>query len=210
MKASKKFLAVFAALMLISAAFTYAQVKQGKAKNVKEFIAGCDSVWYYGIDVSHVRVTDGKKIPKCSSYAPVYPQAWISYIEQELPPLTVVKPGLKVKGFTYVPADVQKPTARVVPDFIIGTEYSFPLDTIARAVKGYELSQKTGTGLVIIAENFNKPREASIIWIVFFDLRTRELLWTVKESGPCAHMGYTAHWGSGVVKGFNYFLQSLN
>jgi len=58
--------------IFIPASF-FAQVKTDKAKNVKEFLAGCDSVWYYGLDVSHERVTDKDKIPRSSTYEPVYP-----------------------------------------------------------------------------------------------------------------------------------------
>jgi hypothetical protein len=209
MKTKKTIIAVMAVLAIFIPASVFSQVKTDKAKNAREFLAGCDSVWYYGLDVSHVRVTDKDKIPRSSTYEPVYPAAWIGYVEKELPPIQRIMPRLKVKAFTYVPEEVQKQTAFVAHGFIIGTDYSLPHDTLAAAVKGYKLARKRGVGLVIIAENFNKPHETSTSWIVLFDIRTRELLWTVKSSGGCHHMGYTAHWGSGIVNGFNNFLMSL-
>lgn len=94
----------------------------------------------------------------------------------------------------------------MVPDFIIGQTYSFPLDTIKNAVSKYGLNQKSGIGLVLIPEDFNKPEERSVTWIVFFDIRSRDILWATKVSGHCKHMGYTAHWGSGIVDGFKGFI----
>jgi hypothetical protein len=172
-------------------------------------VKSCDTLWYYGLDLSHVRVTDGPKISRCETYRVAYPPAWIAFVEKELPPYNYVKPALKKGVFHYVSNEVQDHTQEVNKYFIIGTNYSFPSDTVVKAVRSYKLSQQNGIGLVIIAENFNKNKEASSSWVTFFDIRSREVLWSVRVSGRCKHMGYTAHWGSGVVDGFRNFISSV-
>jgi len=184
------------------------QTAGNKANDQSEKVRKCDSIWYYGVDLSHVRVTDGGKIPRSQKYAAVYPSAWIAYVEKELPPYNYIKTALNKRVFYYVQDEVQNNTQRVSPQFIIGVNYSFPTDTVINAVKSYKLSRKSGVGLVIIAENFNKNYESSTSWVTFFDIRTREILWTVKVTGPCSHMGYTAHWASGIVEGFKNFIGS--
>ncbi len=202
----------FITFIITSACFiiahAFSQTAGNKGPDQSERVKKCDSIWYYGVDLSHVRVTDGDKMSRSQKYAAVYPSAWIAFVEKELPPYNFIQPALHKKAFFYLHDEVQNNTQRVSPYFIIGVNYSFPLDTVSKAVKSYQLSRKSGIGLVIIAENFNKNYESSSSWVTFFDIRTREILWTMKVTGKCSHMGYTAHWGSGVVEGFKNFIGS--
>ncbi|MEI7492245.1 MAG: hypothetical protein WCK92_12655 [Bacteroidota bacterium] len=207
----KKVTSIFMILFVfavLTPGLLFAQNTEKKNTNQSEKVKKCDSLWYYGIDLSHVRVTDGAKISRSIKYSSVYPSAWVAFVEKELPPYTTVQPELQKKVFYYVQDEVQNHTQKVSPNFIIGTNYSFPVDTLIKAVKSYKLSRSSGIGLVIIPENFNKNYESASSWITFFDIGTRELLWTVKVTGACQHMGYTAHWGSGIVEGFKSFINS--
>jgi hypothetical protein len=210
MKTIEKILACAVTLLLLVSVAAYSQKPATGTNTGIERVKACDTLWYYGLDLSHVRVTDGAKIPRSLNYSTVYPPAWVGFVEKELSPYQYVQPALGKKMFNYVSDEVQHNTQQVVKDFIIGVNYSFPADTVARAVKSYKLSQLKGVGLVIIAENFNKNTESSTTWITFFDIHTREILWATKASGECRHMGYTAHWGSGIVTGFKNFISSAN
>ncbi len=205
----KSFILCLVALALLFPVRSFSQKGDAGTKNQSAKVKKCDTLYYYGVDLSHVRVTDGSKTDRSLNYSTVYPPAWIGYVEKELPPYKYVQPKLKNRVFYYVAEDVQKNTLKVVPSFIISEDYSFPADTVNKAVKSYSLSRHTGIGLVIIAENFNKNHESSSSWVTFFDIKTREVLWTVKVSGKCSHMGYTAHWGSGIVSGFKKFVSSV-
>ena len=197
------------ALSLLVSLSGTAQKNEVKIPDKSALVKGCDTLWYYGLDLSHVRVTDGAKIPKGEKYSQVYPSAWVGFVEKELPPYGYVQPALKKGVFYYVPDEVQHHTQHVSPHFIIGVNYAFPADTVFKAVKSYKLTRTSGIGLVIIPENFNKNTESSTSWVTFFDIKSREVLWTVKVSGACSHMGYTAHWGSGIVEGFKNFISSV-
>ncbi len=43
-----------------------------------------DTLYYYGADFSHVRVSDGPKTSRSLEYSKVYPSAWIAYLEKEM------------------------------------------------------------------------------------------------------------------------------
>lgn len=178
-----------------------------QVSNKYQEVKNCDSIIYYGADFSHVRITDGPKVSKNPAYRGVYPPAWIAYLEKEMPPTGFVKKSLGKKFFDYLQDEIHDVSVNVDPYFIIGYPYAFPIDTVGASVRGYNLSQSTGTGLVLIAENFSKPDEKATTWVVFFDIRTREVLWASKTSGKCSHMGYTAHWASGVIEGFKKFIR---
>jgi hypothetical protein len=174
----------------------------------KKAIFSVATIYYYGVDFSHVRINDAPKVIKNNAYSPVYPPAWIAYVEKEMPPMDYVKKALKKKNLVYKQDEIREVSINVSPEFIIAQPWSFPADTVQNAIRKYALSQQEGTGLVLIAECFSKPLEQATTWVVFFDLKSRDILWAVKTNGDCKHMGYTAHWASGVIDGFKDFIRT--
>jgi hypothetical protein len=173
-----------------------------------EIIREAKPLIYYGVDLSHVRISDREKAFKNSKYRPKYPPAWITYFEKEMPPYDYIKSQLGNENFDYKQDEIYYVSINVDLNFIIGVSYSFSIDTVKNAVKKYSLSAKSGTGLVLIPENFNKPQETVTTWVVLFDIQKREILYATKTSGHCGHMGYTAHWMTGVIEGFKHFVTS--
>ena len=171
----------------------------------KKAVKNATAINYYGADFSHVRVTDAPKIVKGPEYSKVYPSGWIAFLEKEMPADKDVRKMLGKRDLPYLQKEIRQVSLGLPPDFIISDNYSFPEDTLKAAVRGYDLSAKSGVGLVLIPENFNKPEEKAYTWVVFFDIATRNILWSAKVSGDCKHMGYTAHWASGVIDGFSRF-----
>jgi hypothetical protein len=201
---------LFFLLMIISVFFhkgTIAQENEASpAKTIADSIRHAEPIFFYGFDFSHVRISDGPKIPRSNEYSKVYPSAWLRYLEKEIILKGYVQRALRKRTFYYKQDAINAVSMKVVPDFIIADNYSFPVDTVRKAVQNYPITEKAGIGMVIIPENFNKPQERCISWIVFFDIRTREVLWSTEVSGACSHMGYTAHWGSGIIEGFKRFI----
>ena len=194
-------------LILISFAFLKINA-QGTLKaalmNIKSQ-ATYTTLVYFGVDLSRVRVNDAPKISRSIEYSQVYPPSWISYIEEKLSPDGFVRYVLGFPTFTYAQQEIYDKSIRVDPRLIIGYDNNIPTDTIDAVVSNYILQSKAGLGLVLIPETFSKPRETAITWVVFFDIQSRHVMYKTKIFGKCDHMGYTAHWASGVVEGFKYF-----
>jgi len=197
-------------LSLFSLSQTMEAQKKGEhqTSNKSDIVKNIETIFYYGVDFSHVRVSDGPKVSRSLEYSKVYPSAWIAYLEKEMVHNGYIQGVLRKKGFYYKQDEIYAVSIKVVPNFIIGQRYSFTFDTIKNAIKEYDLHQKSGVGLVLIPEVFNKPEENAKTWIVFFDIQSREILWSTKVTGNCKHMGYTAHWGSGVIDGFKDFIRN--
>lgn len=186
-----------------------AQEKMGAPSTEnKKVVFDASTIYYYGVDFSHVRINDAPKVIKNSAYYPVYPPAWIAYVEKEMPPMDYVRKALKKKNLVYKQDEIQAISVNVNPEFIIAQPWSFPVDTVQNAIRKYPITQQDGTGLVLVAECFSKPLEKATTWVVFFDLKSRDILWATKVSGDCGHMGYTAHWASGVIDGFRDFIRT--
>ena len=197
-------------ILLIITSLAFSGVKaQGTLKaalNELKSHGKYETLVYYGVDLSHVHVNDAPKIPRSVEYSQVYPSAWISFIEKELPPDGYVRPALRFSNFTYAQQEIFDKSINADPQLIVGYDSTIPPDSIAAIVSGYLLQSKAGLGLVLIPENFSKPKETATTWVVFFDITSRKIIYMTKIFGKCDHMGYTAHWGSGVVEGFRYFL----
>jgi hypothetical protein len=56
--------------------------------------------------------------------------------------------------------------------------------------------------MVINLSNFHKDREYAHIWVTFFDITTREILFAVEATGKAGGMGMTKHWAVGVEEAF--------
>lgn len=64
------------------------------------------------------------------------------------------------------------------------------------------MREKQGIGMVVNVANFNKEREYSLIYVTFFDIATREILFAVEASGKAGGAGMTKHWAEGVSNAF--------
>lgn len=195
-------------LLLLSAMICgTAHAQNGLSAALKQVKASgsYDTLYYYGADFSRVRINDAPKISKNEVYREAYPPAWIAYVEKELTPDDYVKRMLGYKNFMYRQRDIFDRSVAVSPQFITGADNKIPADTLKAMVAKYDLTAKKGLGLVLIAELFSKPQETAYTWVVFFDIKSRAILSQTRVNGKCSHMGYTAHWASGVVMGFQDF-----
>jgi len=192
-------------LALMSWGASYAQNDLSAALKQVSASGKFDTLIYYGVDFSRVRINDAPKISKNAVYSQAYPPSWIAYVEKEMPPDVYVRNMLQFRNFIYKQQDIFHASVAVSPKFITGYDNSIPPDTLTAMIAKYSLQAKSGLGLVLIPELFSKPQETAYTWVVFFDVKSRKILYKAKTTGKCAHMGYTAHWASGVVDGFENF-----
>jgi hypothetical protein len=200
----KKFSLFFSFLLLVSGTLS-AQGMLSEAMKEILSLGKYDTVTYFGIDVSRVRINDAPKIPRSGNYSKVYPAAWIAFVEKEMSPDGYIRRSLPFSGFRYDQKDIFNASVAVDSGFIIGSDHSISPDTIRAMVAGYKIHTGAGLGLVLIPELFSKPMETSYTWVVFFDIRSRKILYSGKTHGRCSHMGYTAHWASGIIEGYKRF-----
>jgi len=198
---------ILISFLLVAVVATGLQAQGGMRAALNEIKAQktYTSVVYYGVDFSHVLINDAPKIPKSVDYSKVYPAAWIAFVEKELPPMGYVDHALGFPGFSYQQQEIYEKSIAVSPQFITDHDNNIPPDILKSMIDCYALSESSGLGLVLIPETFSKPRETASTWVVFFDIGSRDILYKTKVFGACSHMGYTAHWASGVVEGFKAF-----
>jgi hypothetical protein len=90
---------------------------------------------------------------------------------------------------------VKQRNLQVNPDQLrIDNDYSINLSRIDEIVKEYQTTETQGIGLVFIMESFNKNLEKGFMWVTFFDIKTKQVLLSVKMEGDAGGVGIRNHW----------------
>jgi hypothetical protein len=90
--------------------------------------------------------------------------------------------------------------------FLTNDRYELAIDSIRAIVKNYDLPQKSGCGFVIIVENLNRVERFVSAYMTFFDIQTREVLWTTRMKGlPGGKSGVEVYYRSGFIEVYKYF-----
>src|SRR5271157_2934540 len=79
-----KFLILLIYFFLLISGQIYSQCTLTSAIKALQANGKYDTLYYYGMDFSHVKINDPVKIPRSENYSKAYPPAWISYIETEI------------------------------------------------------------------------------------------------------------------------------
>lgn len=81
-----------------------------------------------------------------------------------------------------------------------GGVHRLSAETIAEKVAGYQISDQSGIGVVLIAEQLDKPHGEAFYHVVFFDLATREIVLSKWVAGKASGFGLRNYWAGSVYK----------
>lgn len=91
-----------------------------------------------------------------------------------------------------------------IPDadeLVINSDYSFEEGQLEEIISQYDLEEASeGTGLVYVVEAFNKTKEIATIHVVFFDIASKEILWTEKYEESPRGFGFRNYWAGAIFK----------
>lgn len=155
-----------------------------------------------------MRLTDAKKIELSEDLERFFP-GWISIFEK-LDYVNHVKKYLKKKNFIYSPASVQSRYKLLPKEWVILDDYFFNYDTLEFVIKDYKLKENSGVGFVINIENFNKRYERGTMYMTFFDIASKEIMWSVRVWGDPGGIGMSKYWIVSVLNSYSKFINHYN
>jgi hypothetical protein len=85
------------------------------------------------------------------------------------------------------------PTLLVVPD-----KHAITPEDVKKVISSYDTKDKTGTGLVFVAENLHKVEETGSYYVVFFDISSKEIIDMERKMGKPAGIGFRNYWAGSV------------
>ena len=64
----------------------------------------------------------------------------------------------------------------------------------------YNDINSSGVGVSFIVESFNKREEVAYIWVTFFDIESKKVIFTTRRAGKAGGMGIRNFWANAVHK----------
>ena len=170
----------------------------------KVFLA--KEIIYYGIDFSHFKVSDFKKINQGEEMKTKHIPALAGRFNEYLQPERASKHLEKQVIGDY--HSVQFLIKDINPDnIVLGSKFILTNDSISEIIKNYKLKETTGIGLVQIPESFNKAERYVTSFSVFFDIQSREVLYSIKAKGlPGSKWGFTDYLYNGLIETYSVFI----
>lgn len=125
---------------------------------------------------------------------------WVFYFEKKGYGESRIRKNFKDKQFTYDNRTIQS-LIRNVNEAELNDPYKrkITIDSIKSIVNSYPVTGK-GLGLIYIAEEVSKSKLTSSVYITFFDISTKEVLYTKRLEGRAGDSyGLIAYYGWGFI-----------
>jgi len=169
------------------------------AQTNKSAIFGDDLVWY-GIDYSKAKFIEDCQPGQLKNIM----FAWNVLVVNEANKYDVAKSFRKKNVFNDL-APVMKHNKDIDETQMMSLNpYKFDNadETVASIISSYTGGEKTeGLGLVFIVESYNKPKTQAIYYLTFFDVKTKQIIYTEKfTEGPPSGFGLRNYWASTILK----------
>ncbi len=85
--------------------------------------------------------------------------------------------------------------------FIINEPYSFEEGQLKKIIADYNLKEaKDGLGLVYVYETLNKTKGHAVVNLVFFDITSKEIIWTKRYEAPAGGFGFRNFWARTILE----------
>jgi len=78
--------------------------------------------------------------------------------------------------------------------------YTITPDDVKKLINSYNIKDKTGMGLVFVAENMNKSKKTGSYYVCFFDLATKDIIDSERVQGKASGFGLRNYWARSVLE----------
>lgn len=157
---------------------------------------------FYGFDMTYLKLSNKGKVGDGIIIAPKYLPAWNETLTDDLLPIQKISDWMGKSSIFVGNSVFDNYNTSDLQNFVVSSNYCIPFEDLQKIVRSYVLREKEGLGMVINLENFNKEREYALIYVTFFDIKTREILFAAEVSGEAGGAGMTKHWAVGVENAF--------
>lgn len=88
-----------------------------------------------------------------------------------------------------------------VEELVINEPYAFEEGQLEKIISSYNLEDaKEGLGVVYVVESLNKNLALASIYVVFFDIASKEILWKQKYMETPRGFGFRNYWAGAIYK----------
>ncbi len=184
---------ILTSLFMLASCFVFSQ-DMSKLFGTQEFV-------WCGLDFSMVRCIGPEGFTDAQAVKEKYLADWNNLVITEAEKYNFKEPYKK----TTQTNDLSVVTRRnEMPDyktFIINEPYSFEEGQLKKIIADYKLKDaKEGLGLVYVYETLNKTKGHAVVNLVFFDIASKEIIWTKRYESPAGGFGFRNFWARTVLE----------
>jgi len=187
--------ALLISLFCTSVFFAFAQ------SNPDPKIFAADEIVWAGLDFSEARLIGSEGFSDPYDIKDRFFNSWNNLILAESDKYNVREFYQKSKVINDLSVVNERNETPDPDELVINESYSLDQGTIASMVKSYDLEKKDeGVGLVYIVESFDKTGVMATVDVVFFDIRTKEILWQEQYHEKPGGFGLRNYWAGAIMK----------
>ncbi len=186
-------------ILLVAPMITFGQ------RTMNDFMEeNCDVIWF-GLDFTQAKMVGSEGFNDPVAIKEDYFNKWnhlmisegekydwgralvVSDLKYDYEVVNAVNQGVKVKSL------------------VINRSHTISQEEVATSVKQYNMSEyKDGIGVVIVVEAFDKIREQGFGHLTFFDISSKEVLYSHKVIGAARGFGFRNYWAGAIYNWIKY------
>lgn len=170
-------------------------------RTMKDFMnENCDVIWF-GLDFTKAKLIGSEGFNDPVAIKEEYFRKWNHLMISEGEKYDWGK-ALLVSDLKYDYGVVDSVNESIkVKSLVVNHSHSLKDVDIYEAVDRYQINEfQDGIGVVLLVESFDKIREMALGYIVFFDVKTKEVLYFHELVGEAKGFGFRNYWAGAIFK----------
>lgn len=175
-----------------------------KAQSGKALLYGSSDFVWCGLDYSHVKCIGREGFSEPYEVKHKYFDAWNELVLAEADKYNLQEAYYKSGQITDLSVVDRRNEIPEVDELVINDSYQFEEGKVEEIIKDYNLEKAdSGLGLVYIVESLNKYRQSAVIYVVFFDIASKEILWKRSYTTDARGFGFRNYWARTIYNTIN-------
>jgi len=154
-------------------------------------------LFYYGYDLTYLRLSNPKKMGKSMQLIQEYFNDWNNEFNKNAG-FNKLSSWMGKRSMIMGTPVFNNYNKRDFNNFVEYGNFCISYQDLQEIVDSYVLNEQQGIGMVINLVNFNKDREYAMAYVTFFDIASREILLAVLVTGEAGGSGMVGHWAGAV------------
>jgi len=154
------------------------------------------SITFFGLDFSKAKIIGIEKFKPPQKSEQYYFEAWNHLLLSEVHKYDVRRAFMK-QTVVYAFDPVQQRNKKIRRDDFISRRApkNFSKQDLQKLIDAYDTQKVEGKyGLSLVVHSFNRYQEKGYLYIVFFDIQTKEILFYEKMVGEAGGFGFRNYW----------------
>jgi hypothetical protein len=153
---------------------------------------------YYGFDYTYTKITNRGKLDKGHVFIEKYLHPMNRTLTTDLLKIYNLRRWMR-KVNMHSGTDIYSNYKKMdYNNFVVAENYCLNFSDVQKIINSYVLNEKEGIGMVFNVASFNKYKEYVNLYVTFFDIATREILYAVEVTGKAGGSGWGNHYANGI------------